>query len=337
MDLTFTPEIERAALTARAFVDERPPHPVGPGPLAGLAGLVRESPLAHFVVFRELGRLPASWGEIFPAAGLEFHDLPGAGVSAEGARLTGLVYGDPRRGPEGAALGIDARPSVTHGDTWNLHGVALAPGYLAPVDSLLIAANVPGEVPDVGLFALAKLAERSVAPRHGLLRMELRGTSVRVLARGDQARDFLRGLRRRERLSQIALAVGAAGRAHDESLNAAREATRAKDPLALGQGVQFHVADSAIDLQVAETLALHCATLAEARTLPDATLASTRFMVLDAFARIAQRAAHVATLFAATPPAWSEVFLDLAHRLRLEGGAVELDRRDAARGLLQSA
>jgi len=87
---------------------------------------------------------------------------------------------------------------------------------------------------------------------------------------------------------------------------------------------------------VAETLALHCATLADTGALTDADLSLTRFVVLEAFERVSRRAAHIAGLFAPTPPEWTRFFLDLARRLRLEGGAVELDRREAALGVLQN-
>jgi hypothetical protein len=88
---------------------------------------------------------------------------------------------------------------------------------------------------------------------------------------------------------------------------------------------------------VAETLALHCATLADAGALSEADLALTRFMVLDAFERIALRAAHVTALFAPAPPPWARFVVDLSRSLKAEAGAVELDRRDAALGLLPTA
>lgn len=329
MDLTLPSEVERAARTIREFVESHLLTPAPPSrlplPLAGLAPLVEKSPLAHFAVFRELGRVPAPWAETFRAAGLQFHDLPRAGVKAPEAGLVGLALGDPRRRPDPDALGVQADRATT----WQLHGVAVVPEYLAPVDSLLIAATLSGDAPDVGVFlATGSFGEGGVT---------LDRTPARLLERGEAAWQLLLALRRRARLSQIALAVGAASRAHELSLAAARQATAAKDPLALGQGIQFQVADDAIDLQMAETLALHSATLAESGALTEADLASTRFMVLEALERIALRAGHIANLFASTTPPWTRFFLELARRLRLEGGAVELDRREAALGLLQSA
>jgi alkylation response protein AidB-like acyl-CoA dehydrogenase len=335
MDLSLPAEVAHAAGMTRQFVE--PYLAVGrPGvAVAELVPLVAQFPLAHFAAFRELGRVPAPWAEIFRAARLPFHDLSVAGLSADDTGLLGLTIGDPRREADDDTLGIEARP--TQGGGWELHGVGRAPGYLAPVDSLLAAARLVDAPRDLGLFLVLVTRAAPASSRGDLLGLPLDGAPARLLARGPDAWQRALRLRRRERLSQIALAVGAASHAHEASLAAAREATATRDPLALGQGVQFQIADNAIDLQVAETLALHSFTLAQAGTLDDATLASTRFVVLDAFARIAERAAHVAGLFAATPAAWSECFLDLARRLRLEGGAVELDRRAAARGLLQSA
>jgi alkylation response protein AidB-like acyl-CoA dehydrogenase len=335
MDLSVPAEVAHAAGMTREFVESHL-RVAGAGvALAELAPMVARSPLAHVAVFRELGRVPAAWAETFRAARLPFHDLSTAGLSADDTGLLALAIGDPRREAGDDALGIEARP--THGGSWELHGVGRAPGYLAPVDSVLVAARLADESRDLGLFLVLAASSAPARSSGDLLRLPLAATPARLLARGPDAWQGVLRLRRRERLSQIALAVGAATCAHESSLAAAREATAAKDLLALGQGVQFQVADNAIDLQVAETLALHCATLAEAGTLDHATLASTRFMVLDAFARIAQRASHVANLFAATPLPWTEFFPDLARRLKLEGGAVELDRRQAARGLLQSA
>lgn len=317
MDLAFPAEVERAARAARELVESR-----SAAGLAGIASLVSTSPLAHFAVFRELGHVAAPWAETLKSAGLQFHDLGRLGI-ADNAGLVGLALGDARRRPDRAALGVKATPSG------QLDGVAMVPGYLAPVDSLVIAATLPGEAGEVGLFlATGPFGEGAVA---------LAATPARLLERGEAAWQVALALKRRERLSQIALAVGAADQAYRASLGLAREATAAKDALALGQGVQFQVADNAIDLQVAETLALHCATLAEAGTLTDADLASTRFMVVEALERIALRAAHIAGLFASPPPPWTPFFLDLARRLRLEGGAVELDRREAALGVLQTA
>lgn len=332
MDLTFPADVEQAARTAREFVESR-----AAAGLTGLASLVARSPLAHFAVLRELGRAPAPWAETFRAAGLQFHDVARLGVAGD-AGLVGLALGDPRRRPTSETLGVGADP----GPPPTLHGLAQLPGYLAPVDSILVAAAVAGERPDVGLFLVSSAAGDSAS--RGPLGIALNGTPARLLERGEAAWQLLLALRRRERLSQIALAVGAATRANEVALAVAREATAAKDPLALGQGVQFQVADDAIDLQVAETLALHSATLAEAGTLTEAELASTRFMVVEALERIARRAAHVAGLFS-TPGATAQgvsseeaagFFVDLARRLGLEGGAVELDRREAALGVLQS-
>ena len=324
MDLTFPADVERAARACRDFAESHVQERAAPGSaLASLASRIAESPLAHFAVLRELGRVAAPWAETFRAAGLQFHDVARFGIEGFEAGLVGLALGDPRRRPAPETLGVRATP------TGQLDGVALVPGYMAPVDSLLIAATLSGDAKDVGVFlATGPFGEGAVT---------LQRTPARVLERGEAAWRLLLAFKRGERLSQIALAVGAASRAHELSLAAAREASAAKDALALGQGVQFQVADDAIDLQVAETLALHSATLAEAGTLGDADLASTRFMVVEALGRIAHRAAHVAGLFASTPPPWTTFFLELARRLRLEGGAVELDRREAALGVLQSA
>ena len=245
MDLTFLPDVERAARTAREFSESRLLAAVGPGRvgterpgvLSHLASLVAASAVAHFAVFRELGRVPAPWAETFRAARLQFHALPGAGVSLEEAGLVGLAVGDPRRQPDPEALGVRAGE---RGGTWELDGMALAPGYLAPADSLLIAAAISGDGQDVGLFLVKASPD--------LLRVALDRIPAHLLERGEAAWHLLLALRRRERLSQIALAVGAAGRAHELSLAAAREATAAKDALALGQGIQFQVADNAIDL-----------------------------------------------------------------------------------------
>jgi len=162
-------------------------------------------------------------------------------------------------------------------------------------------------------------------------------------ASGDPAKKYIREIARVcERLYKAAHAALDKGAlplvlGGDHSLAAGSvAATAAKDALALGQGIQFQVADNAIDLQVAETLALHCATLADTGALTDADLSLTRFVVLEAFERVSRRAAHIAGLFAPTPPEWTRFFLDLARRLRLEGGAVELDRREAALGVLQN-
>jgi alkylation response protein AidB-like acyl-CoA dehydrogenase len=334
MDLSVPAEVAHAAGMTREFVESYLPIAGAGMALAELAPMVARSPLAHFAVFRELGRVPAAWAETFRAARLPFHDLSTAGLSVDDPGLLALAIGDPRREADDAP-GIEARP--VPGGAWELHGVARAPGYLAPVDSVLVAARLADEPRDLGLLLVLAASPAPAWSSGNLLRLPLAATPARLLARGPDAWSCVLRLRRRERLSQIALAVGAATGAHESSLAAAREATAAKDPLALGQGVQFQVADNAIDLQVAETLALHCATLAEAGTLDHATLASTRFVVLDAFARIAERASHVANLFSATPLPWTELFPDLARRLKLEGGAVELDRRQAAHGLLQSA
>ena len=327
MDLTFPADVEQAARTARELVDSNVLERTAPA-LASLAAVVAESPLAHFAVFRELGRAPVPWAVTLRAAGLQFHDVARLGV-AQDAGLVGLALGDPRRRPDPSTLGVHADPA-----TCALHGTAQLPGYLAPVDSILVAAVVAGERPDVGLFLVSSEAGDSSAG--GPLQIALNGAPARLLERGDAAWRLLLALKRRERLSQIALAVGTATRAHELALAVAREATAAKDPLALGQGVQFQVADDAIDLQVAETLALHCAALAEAGTLTEAELASTRFMVVEALERIARRAAHIAGLFARAQPPWTTFVLETARRLQLEGGAVELDRREAALGVLQS-
>jgi len=350
MDLTFPPVVEHAARTAREFVEAHllPTAESGrrapdrPRVLSDLASLVAESPLAHFAVFRELGRAPLPWARIFMGAGLPFHDLSRLGGAAHQAGLISLALGDPRRTPDPSTLTVGAMASRSHDATWVLEGVALAPGYLAPVDSLLVGARVEEgrqghEGPEAAAF-LVRLAA-SVEPSSmdaDLVRVVMDGTPALMVERGEAAWELLRALRRHERLSQIALAVGAAGYAHESSLSAAREATAAKDALALGQGIQFQVADNAIDLQVAETLALHCATLADTGALTDADLSLTRFVVLEAFERVSRRAAHIAGLFAPTPPEWTRFFLDLARRLRLEGGAVELDRREAALGVLQN-
>jgi alkylation response protein AidB-like acyl-CoA dehydrogenase len=214
------------------------------------------------------------------------------------------------------------------------------PGYLVPVDSLLVAAGLEPSpeagMPEVGAFLVKLESTPRLSPsvEPDVLQVVLDRTSALLVERGEAAWNLLLALRRRERLSQIAMAVGAARQAHESSVALAREATSAKDPLALGQGVQFQVADNAIDLQVAETLALHCAVLADSGALTEADLALTRFMVLEAFERISRRAAHVAGLFASAPPGWTEFVLDLARRLKLVGGPVELDRRQAALGLL---
>ncbi len=340
MDLTFPAVVDRAARAARDFVESRF-LPVAESGRDGanrrrlssaLASLVTESSLAHFAVFRELGGVAAPWAETFRAADLQFHALADAGVRAEAAGLVGLALGDPRRQPDPEALGVRAGQ---RGETWELDGMAITPGYLAPVDSLLTAAVISGG--EVGLFLITESPRASTAGGADLVCVDLEGTPAELRERGPGAWPLLLALRRRERLSQIALAVGAAHRAHAGSLDATRAATVVKDPLALGQGIQFQVADNAIDLQVAETLALHGATLADAGTLTDAELASTRFMVLDALERIALRAAHITGVFAATAPPWTAFFVDLARRLKLEGGAVELDRREAALGLLQTA
>jgi alkylation response protein AidB-like acyl-CoA dehydrogenase len=342
MDLAVPAVVERAARTAREFVESYllsatesgRRRPDGRGALTDLAPVIAASSLAHVTVFRELGRVPAPWGETVSAAGLQFHDLARAGVRDVEAGAVGLALGDPRRRPERDAVGVRA---TERGDAWELQGVALLPGYVGAFDSLLVAAALAADRRDVGLFFVPGSPAAATSRDPGLIRVVLDRTRAELLQRGEAAWEILLALRRRERLSQIALAVGAAQRAHEASLAAARDATAAKDPLALGQGVQFQVADDAIDLQVAETLALHCATLADAGALSEADLALTRFMVLDAFERIALRAAHVTALFAPAPPPWARFVVDLARSLKAEGGAVELDRRDAALGLLPTA
>jgi hypothetical protein len=318
MDLTYPADVERAARASREFVESR-----APAGLATLASLVAASPLAQFAVLRELGQVVAPWAETLRAAGLQLHDLGRLGLDPADAGLVGLALGDPRRRPDPSTLGVTARPSG------HLDGVVAVAGLLAPVDSLVLAATLPDEAGAIGVF--------HTAGPFGAGTVALAGAPARRLERGEAAWALALAAKRQERLAQIALALGAADRASHESLALAREATAVRDALALGQGVQFQVADNAIDLQVAETLGLHCATLAEAGTLTDADLASTRFMVVEALGRIAERAAHVAGLFTSPAPPWTTFVLDLARRLGLEGGALELDRREAALGVLQSA
>lgn len=354
MDLTLPPQAVRAASVARALVESLPhgtdsfaarPSASVSAPsssdLADLAQLVAASPLARFAAFRQLGRSAIPWARLFHAAGLPFHDTSGPGAPPDKAGLISLALGDPRRLPDPATLNVRATPVTdADGSGWRLHGIALAPGYLTPVDSLIVAATIrtgPEEKasPEVGAFLVKREAPFGPSrPEPGLLRVVLDGTSATRLETGEAAWGWLVALRKRERLSQIALAVGASDRAHELTLAAAREATAAEDPLALGQGVQFQVADNAIDLEVVSALATECAVLAEAGRLTDAHLALTRFMVLEGFERISRRAAHVVGLFAEARPAWTDFFLDLSRALTLEGGAVELDRRQAAAGVL---
>ncbi len=350
MDLTLPPAAARAAEAAGAFVESQllaldDPAAAGP-PTAALAELepaMAASPLAHFVVCRQLGRVPLPWARVFRAAGLPFHDGSPLGLTPHGAGLVSLALGDPRRLPDPAALTARAVPVAGDPPDWRLHGVALAPGYLAPPDALIVAASCaaaePGPGQDdpearVGAFLVPlDAALRRSLPEAGMLRAPLEGAPGRLLARGAAAWRHLLALRRRERLAQIGLAVGACQRAHELTIAAVREAGDARDDLAIGQGIQFHVADNAIDLEVAGTLALECAVRAEAGTLTEADLGMARFMVVEALERVSRRAAHAVELFAPVPPAWTGFFIGLARALALEGGALELDRRAAAAGL----